>query len=93
MRIKIIANPTSGRVKAKKHLPLIKEILSKNNTLDFNFTQKKDDAFNFALKANPEKFDSIVVAGGDGTLNEVINGMLKAGYSLEFRLVLLRHAM
>ena len=39
-------------------------------------TRSKNDAIGLAAKAVAKKFDVIVSAGGDGTLHQVINGML-----------------
>ena len=39
-------------------------------------TRSKNDAIGLATKAVAKKFDVIVSAGGDGTLHQVINGML-----------------
>ena len=40
------------------------------------FTQKRGDATEFA-KSCPKDFDAVVCAGGDGTLNEVISGLMQ----------------
>ena len=58
------------------------EILKKKLEKEFDQvvdkkTEKEDDGKNFAIKACEEKFDSIFVVGGDGTFNEVINGVSK----------------
>ncbi|MFQ6081843.1 MAG: diacylglycerol/lipid kinase family protein [Candidatus Aminicenantia bacterium] len=82
MRIKLIVNPSSGKTKVKRYLPTIEKMLSKENWVERNFTSKSNDAFNFTYGMNPDNFDLIVIAGGDGTLNGAINGMLKANYSL-----------
>lgn len=79
MRIKLIINPFSGGKKAKKYLPKIKEILSKNNILDVSETndiiQIEKIAFQTASKKN---YDLLIVGGGDGTLNLAIKAIKNA---------------
>jgi len=40
-------------------------------------TRSKNDAINIAAKIRYQKFEAIVAAGGDGTLHQVINGLLQ----------------
>lgn len=74
-----IINPSSGR---QNFLDKIKEItgdLIMNqicNTLDVFYTEKQDDALNKAAGLQPGEYDFVVAVGGDGTLNEVINGII-----------------
>ena len=39
-------------------------------------TQERLDAYNY-IKNNGDKFDRIVVSGGDGTLNEAVKGLME----------------
>jgi len=39
-------------------------------------TEKQGDGIAFAQRAASEGFDTVIAAGGDGTLNEVINGLM-----------------
>jgi diacylglycerol kinase (ATP) len=75
MKCVYIYNPQSGK---RKHMPLKNYIINKLKTkyevVDDMPTQKSGDATLFARNACG-KYDTIVVAGGDGTLNEVINGI------------------
>lgn len=45
--------------------------------IEFFFTQKQNDASQFAYDCAKKQFDFIVAIGGDGTVNEVVNGMCK----------------
>ena len=72
----IICNPSSGKEEAEKNVDSVKEILSKKEfTVDLRMTEKERDAENFAKLACREQFDVVVSMGGDGTLNETINGL------------------
>ena len=76
-RARIIYNPTSGRETFRSDLVDILSIYEKAGyeTSAFATTPAPDSAKNEATRAAKEGFDLIVAAGGDGTLNEVINGI------------------
>lgn len=75
-RCLVIVNPTSGRERAPKYIPLLSSVLSKRyDDVSINLTQKAGDAKDFARRA-AEKNKDIICMGGDGTINEVINGMV-----------------
>lgn len=74
-----IINPSSGR---QNFHDKIKEIAGNLimdqicNTIDVFYTEKQDDALNKAAGLKPGEYDFMVAVGGDGTLNEVINGSI-----------------
>lgn len=75
-RCLVIVNPTSGRERAPKYIPLLSSVLSKRyDDVSIKLTQKAGDAKDFACRA-AEKNKDIICMGGDGTINEVINGMV-----------------
>lgn len=41
-------------------------------------TQGQKDAVNFAIECCENKMDVIIAVGGDGTVNEIVNGMMQA---------------
>ena len=73
----VIINPCAGRSKSKKGTFDIADVLS---TLDYDFdiktTTKRGDATEF-VKELGLNYDIILCCGGDGTLNETINGLLQ----------------
>lgn len=72
----IIVNPTSGRERSMKYLPLLTEVLEeKYEILNIKKTEKSKDATRFA-KAAAKNNEDIICMGGDGTINEVINGIV-----------------
>ena len=79
-RYKIILNPTSGRGMGEKSYPLIEREMVKNG-LDFEIerTTSAGHAIQLSQKAAEDGFDVVVAAGGDGTLNEVLNGLMRVG--------------
>ena len=72
----MIVNPVSGTDEAASHLPLINERLREHlGTMDIVMTVSEGDAARAAAAAVRDGYDHLIVAGGDGTLNEVINGV------------------
>ncbi len=68
----LIINPTSGKAAAKM-MHLIERTLAAFPSVTIMKTKKKGDAALFAKKASAER---ILIAGGDGTINEVLNGVM-----------------
>jgi diacylglycerol kinase (ATP) len=78
-RARLIYNPTSGREEMRKRLPEILERLeSYGLETSCHATNGPGDAARAAHDAVDRGFDLIIAAGGDGTLNEVINGLAPA---------------
>lgn len=76
-RCRIIYNPTSGREAMKNDLVDILNILENAGyeTSAFATTPEPDSAKNEAMRAAKDGFNLIIAAGGDGTINEVVNGI------------------
>ena len=76
-RCRIIYNPTSGREALKGDLVEILDILENAGyeTSAFATTAEENSARNEAERAAKAGFSLIVAAGGDGTINEVVNGI------------------
>lgn len=75
-RMLFIYNPKAGRQKAKAMLPELMEQFARQGYEIVAFpTGKRGDATQRASQA--EGFDRVVCCGGDGTMNEVITGLLE----------------
>lgn len=76
-RARIIYNPTSGRETLKRAIPDILNVYEKcgYETSAFCTTPTPLSAQNEADRCTKDGFDLIIAAGGDGTINEVINGI------------------
>ncbi|MEE0840054.1 MAG: YegS/Rv2252/BmrU family lipid kinase [Acutalibacteraceae bacterium] len=72
----LIANPSSGTGKIKSQLFNVINILSRQYRVTVHITTCRGDATRQAASLD-SSFDTIVVCGGDGTLNEVITGLMK----------------
>lgn len=76
-RARLIYNPTSGQEIMKKNVAEVLDILEGfgYETSAFQTTPEKDSAKNEATRAAKAGFDLVIAAGGDGTINEVVNGI------------------
>ena len=85
-RYKIIVNPTSGRGMGEQNYPAIEAQL-KEFGLEYDMcrTEGPGHASKLAREASADGFDVVVAAGGDGTLNEVLNGLMSIGNHREER--------
>jgi len=75
----VIVNPISGRGLGEKSIPQIESSLRESG-LDFTLvrTERMWHAAELAEGAVRDGYDVIVCASGDGTVNEAINGIMKA---------------
>ena len=78
-RYRIIANPVAGKGRALTQIPFVTEELNKYG-LDYEIilTSYPWHAAELAQKAISDGWDVVVAAGGDGTANEVLNGLMLA---------------
>src|SRR4030043_396086 len=76
-----IVNPNAGNGKGKRDWDRISGLFEKENIPVYSqFTQKKGHAIDSARKAINTGFRKIISVGGDGTLNEVVNGVFTQEY-------------
>lgn len=78
-RAVIIFNPTSGKGRFLRYKKSIQDMfLQSNYELELYETLHAKDATQAATRYANESYDLIVCSGGDGTLHEVINGLMKS---------------
>ena len=77
MKTQLIVNPVSARGKMTQRYPQIEQILrAENFPFDAVFTERRGHATQLARAAIDAGYELIVAVGGDGTLNEVVNGLV-----------------
>ena len=83
MKVCYISNPAAGSGEFQKLAHEAAAHLSKQGcTVKQVETQDKGDATHLARQAAAHGFDVAVAVGGDGTINEVCNGLAKTDTSL-----------
>ena len=79
-RLLLILNPTAGKGKAGQHQGEIESLLrAAGADYDLRLTERPGHATEIARTAGSEGYAVAVAGGGDGTVNEVINGLIQAG--------------
>ncbi len=74
----VIINPTSGTTRRRKKLKTILELLQADaGRLEVLYTASVRDATRLVKEKRSMGFSLIICAGGDGTINEVINGFME----------------
>ena len=76
-KARVIYNPTSGKETLKRNLADILDVLERAGyeASAFATTPEPNSAMFEAKRSGEAGFDLVVAAGGDGTINEVVNGI------------------
>lgn len=78
-RLHVIVNPRSGNGWTRRTWPTIDRRLRRlGYQVDFRMTESVGDGERLGRDAIASGVDEVVVVGGDGTLNEVVNGLFAA---------------
>jgi len=79
-KIFFICNPVAGAGQAhKRWIELSNELKANNIEFDYQFTTAPQNATEVATDALERGYHRIAVFGGDGTVNEVLQGVMKMG--------------
>lgn len=81
-RILVIRNPIAGRRHGNRFGRVLDALCARGCMVTVCDTSARGDAEAFARAASADSYDVLAVAGGDGTINEAINGLT------DFRLAL-----
>lgn len=84
-KYRFIVNPTAGQGAGGRAIPEIHR-LAADNHLDYDLitTERPGHAIDLAQQAAAEGIGIVVSVGGDGTSNEVVNGLMQA-WNRDFR--------
>jgi len=78
-RILVILNPVAGKGKAGERLPEIERLMASHGLpYDLRLTEAPGHAYVIAEAVDAGIYDIVVAAGGDGTVNETVNGLMTA---------------
>ena len=81
-KVLLIINPKAGKTKVKTSLFDIIDILTEHDmTVTVEITRYGGHARDISTHI-PDEYDMVVCAGGDGTLNEVIAGIIASGKNI-----------
>jgi diacylglycerol kinase family enzyme len=75
----VIFNPTAARGRADQKMAELRQLLG--GRAEFRPTERPGHAEELAFQAASAGFPTVAAAGGDGTVHEVANGLLRAGKS------------
>jgi diacylglycerol kinase (ATP) len=75
----LVVNPTSGRGFAGRSLPLLEQELRRYN-IEYKLvlTERPWHAAELTEQGAREGFETVIIASGDGTANEALNGLMRA---------------
>lgn len=77
MKSLLIINPTAGQGRPSETIALVEETF-RASVRKLVVTSGRGDAETAAFEASSSgEFDEVLVAGGDGTVNEVVNGLMR----------------
>jgi diacylglycerol kinase (ATP) len=83
-RYRLIVNPTAGGGAARRAVPSIERMLHEQGVgFDLVCTERPWHAAQLARQAVDDGCDVVVAVGGDGTSNEVLNGLMQAKQAAE----------
>jgi len=72
-----IVNPVAGNGKGLSDWPQISKLLRDHHiAFDFVFSEKKFHSIELSVEAISKGYRKIIVVGGDGTIHEVVNGIM-----------------
>ncbi|MHC4216145.1 MAG: diacylglycerol/lipid kinase family protein [Planctomycetota bacterium] len=79
MRAKIILNPWARSGRAEKHMAEVgPALVSAGIDYELVALRRRGQAHDEALSAAYDRYDVVIAAGGDGTINEVVSGLIDA---------------
>jgi diacylglycerol kinase (ATP) len=77
LQTKVIVNPVAGARSTRRKWPVISRLLERIGlSFDFDYTEGVGHAMELARIAASDGYRYLVAVGGDGTVNEVANGIL-----------------
>lgn len=83
MNARLIYNPTAGPRNVRVELAKLCAFFKEHGwTVTLQMTEAPGDAMKMARQAASDRLDAVIVAGGDGTVNEAVNGLVGSDTAL-----------
>jgi len=83
-RAALIVNPVAGKMRVKSSLfDIVQKLCYAGYSVNVNITKERGDAITIAESLSKDDCDLVVCCGGDGTLNEVICGIMRSDSGLD----------
>lgn len=76
-KVKLILNPMADHQRAWEVVPGLQGMVSEHGNAEWNGTVHPRHAVDLARQAGEQGFDLVIAVGGDGTVHEVINGLMQ----------------
>ncbi len=76
-RVKLIFNPCADRGRSSDLKTSVQHILDKHDGAEWSTTEYPGHATELAEQAAQDGFDVVAAIGGDGTVHEVVNGLMR----------------
>ena len=84
----LIINPNSSKGKGRAKAQTIRNLFLENGkSIDISYTQREGHAFELALEGANSGYSAIIACGGDGTVNEVVNGIMRSGKAVKMGII------
>jgi YegS/Rv2252/BmrU family lipid kinase len=84
----VIINPVAGHGRSNSLFPTVRNELTRRGLdFDYHYTNEPMEAPDVAKMVIEEGFTDLVAMGGDGTINEVVNGMMSVGSELPLAVI------
>ena len=80
----LIVNPASGRGRGLARAEALRSALAMSNSVEVVPTHRRGFAADVACE-RAASFERVIAVGGDGTLNEVLSGLMRAGENADRR--------
>ncbi len=77
MRVQVILNPWADRGRGAAQAAVIQQVAQQYGGVDLIQTERPGHARDLARQAADEGYDLVVAAGGDGTISDVVNGLMR----------------
>lgn len=87
MRLLIIRNPVAGQRRETFFQAILDGLRGRGCVVDILETERPGHAAELAAANGGKDYDRLIIAGGDGTINEAVNGLMRLRSSVPFAIL------